>query len=133
MQKSCFASKVEVLPAHQSSSTRAGLLHEVVAVVSAGANVGAELFIVLCIQTVRFCYYMRTLISNVFFAFAAKLHFICILPIKLVPPCWLQGVLLSSDRIKMQILCLQFPYFAKTVKIYKPYQSLLQQSYAKSC
>ena len=154
MQKLCFASKVEVLPASQSKRRHATVLHGAVVVGGAGANAGAELLSVLCAQTVRFCYCMRTLLANVFLAFAAKLHFVCILPIYLVPPCWLQGVLLSSDRVKMQILCLQFSYFAttvkitnpisscfskatynhaNTVKIYKPYQYLLHQAYGKPC
>ena len=133
-------------------SPRAAELHVSVDGGGAGANVGADVGVVMCAQTVCFCYCMRTLLANVFFAFAAKLHFVCILPMVLGPPCWLQGVLLSSDRGKMQILCLQFPYVAKTitntnsisacfskatynhaktVQLYKAYQKLLQQVYAQ--
>ena len=74
MQKPRFASKVEVLPAPQSKRPRTTVLHGAVAVVGVGADVGADLISILCAQTVRFCYYMRSLIANVFFAFAAKLH-----------------------------------------------------------
>ena len=77
----------------------------------ADPNVGADAVVVLYPQNVRFCYCMPALLVNVFFAFAAKLHFVCIFSVYPVPPTWLHGVLLSSDGVKMQILCLPFAYF----------------------
>ena len=79
IQKTCFELKVEVLPAHQSKRPAAGLLHGAVVGGGGDANVGAELLNVLCAQTLRFCYCMQTLLANVFLAFAAKVHFTCIL------------------------------------------------------
>ena len=114
MQKVMLFSKVEVLPARQKESPRVTDFLWAVAGGCADANVAAELLNVLCAQTIRFCYCMRTMLANVFFAFAAKFHFVCILPMYLVPPSWLQGVLLSSDRIKMQIRSLQFAHIVKT-------------------
>ena len=65
MQKSCFRSKVEVLRARPSK--RSG-------------------DVVLYSQNVHFCYCMRALLLDVFFAFAAKLYFVCIFTVYLVPP-----------------------------------------------
>ena len=111
MQKSCFRSKVEVLRARQSNSARATYFHGDVDGGCAGANVSSDAVVVLRPQNVRFCYCMLALLVNVFFAFAAKLHFVCIFTVYPVPPSWLHGVLLSSDGVNMQILCLPFAYF----------------------
>jgi len=116
MQKPCFASKVEVLPASQSKRPRATDLHLRIAVVGVGANVGSARINILCAWTVHFCYYVRTLIANVFFAFAAKLHFICTLSLVPVSARWLQGLLLSTDRAAMRIQCVQIAYYAKIIK-----------------
>ena len=120
MQKLCFASKVEVLRACQSKRHHATVLHRAVAVVDVEANAGAALTNILCTQTAYYCYCVRTLIANVFFAFDARLHFTCILSIVPVWPRWLQGLLLSTDRVKMRILYVQIAYFAKTVKNANP-------------
>ena len=77
----------------------------------AGANARSDAVVVLCPQNAHFCYCMPALLVNVFFAFAAKLHFVCIFTVCPVLPTWLHGVLLSSDDVKMQILCLPFAYF----------------------
>ena len=76
-------SKVEVLPARQNTLPDAAELHVTLAGGGARTNVGAELLNVLCAQTVCFCYCMQTLLANVFLAFAAKLHFTCILSVLL--------------------------------------------------
>ena len=107
----------------QCKRKRAARLHEAVAVVDVGANAGTALISILCAQTVRFFYCVRTLIANVFFAFAAKLHFICILSVVPVSARWLQDLLLSTDRVKMRILYVQIAYFAQTVKITNPLSS----------
>ena len=119
MQKSCFRSKVEVLRARQINSARATYFHGDVDGGCAEANAVSDAVVVLCLQNVCFCYCMCTLLANMFFAFAAKLHFVCIFINYPVPPSWLHGVLLSSDHVKIQSLCLQFAYFVKTVKINK--------------
>ena len=75
MQKPCFVSKVEVLPASQRISTCAARVHGVVGVGGEGANADAELLIVFGAQTVRFCYRMRTLLCNVFFGLRSKASF----------------------------------------------------------
>ena len=46
-----------------------------VAVGGAGAIADAELFNVLCTQTVRFCYCMETLLADVFLCFRSKASF----------------------------------------------------------
>ena len=96
---------MEFLRARQSNSLRATVLHVALDGGRAGANAGPNVLIVLCPQDVRFCYCMRALLVNVFFTFAAKLHFVCIFTVYPVPPSWLHGVLLSSDGVKMQIMC----------------------------
>ena len=94
-------SKVEVLPARQSNRHRAIVMHGTVVGVVNAANAGPALIIIQCAQTIHFCYYVQTLIVNVFVAFAAKLHFTCILSLLLVSPSWLQGLLLSTERVKI--------------------------------
>ena len=111
MPKSCFRSKVEVLRARQSKRSGDVEFHVTVAAGGAEPNSGVDAVVVLCAQKDHFCYCMHALPVNVFFAFAAKLHFVCIFTVYLVPPSWLPGALLSSDGVKMQILCLQFAYF----------------------
>ena len=110
MQKACFFKSGGSTRAPRKGP-RAAELHETVVVACADANEGSDAVVVLCPQNVRFCYCMRALLVNVFFAFAAKLHFVCIFTVYPVPPSWLHGVLLSSDGVKMQILCLPFAYF----------------------
>ena len=54
MQKPCFASKVEDLPASQSKRNRATALHGVVAVVGAGADAVDALMSSLCPKTAHY-------------------------------------------------------------------------------
>ena len=105
MQKSCFRSKVEMLRARQTNLPRDVEFHVALDGGCAGANAKYDAVVVLCPQNVRFCYCMRALLVNMFFAFAAKLHFVCMFTLYPVPPSWLHGVLLSSDHVKMQSLC----------------------------
>ena len=128
MQKPWFAKKLEVLPAHQTQRPRADKLHGVVAVGGAGVNADAELLSVLCAQTVRFCYCVQTLLTKAVFCISSKASFHMHFTIYLVPPCWLHCVLLSSDRFKMQIICLHFPYFAKSVKFTNPISSCFSKA-----
>ena len=106
-----FFSKVEVLRTCQSTRPRDVYRHVAPDGVGAVPNVGVAAVVVLCSQNVRFCYCMPALRVNVLFAFAAKLHFVCIFTLYPVPPTWLHGVLLSSDGVKMQILCRPNAYF----------------------
>ena len=94
----------------QRKRTSAARLHGGVVGVVVGAKADLGWMSVLCAQTVCFCYYVQTLIANVFFAFAAKLHFTCILALALESSCWLQGLLLSTDRVRMRIRCVQIAY-----------------------
>ena len=108
--KSYALSKSESSTSAPEQKFRAAQLHLGVAVVDVGANVGADLLSIQRAQTVHFCCYVQTLIANGFVVFAAKLHFICILAIALESSCWLQGLLLSTDRVKMRISCVQIVY-----------------------
>ena len=56
----------------------------------ADPNRGVDAVVVLCPQNVRVCYCMRITFAYVFFAFAAKLHFVCIFTVCPVPPSWLR-------------------------------------------
>ena len=62
-----------------------------------------------------------------FFALAAKLHFICILSMAPVSALSMLGLLLSTDRVAMRILCVQIAYYVKTLKITNPISSCLSR------
>ena len=80
MQKLCFSLKVEVLPARQSKRYHAASLVGVLAGGGVGANVGADCFD-CSVRTD--CSFLLLHANNAclrgLLAFAAKLHFTCIL------------------------------------------------------
>ena len=84
--KAMFFSKVEVLRASQSKGLRDVEFHVALDGLGAAPNAGPAVGVVLLSQNAHFCYCMRALLVNVFFAFAAKLHFVCIFTVCPVPP-----------------------------------------------
>ena len=111
---------------HQSDLPRATYFHATVIVGCAGANVGSDVVVVvLCLQNVRCYYCMRALLVNVFFAFAAKLHFVCIFTVYLVPPSWLHACSCRRTASKCRFCAYNLLTLAKTVKITKCISSCL--------